>query len=102
MLIRTAEPACLVPELDTGFVAGALASVPAAVDSVSMREVTVLDLAFGLAGLALAGLRFDSDWARALAVLVLCVQKSELVCALAGNASIIAKKGAITRTRKCL
>ena len=36
------------------------------------------------------------------AVLVLRVSDAELVCALAGKASIIAKTGAITRPRKCL
>ena len=36
------------------------------------------------------------------AVPVLSVSESELVCALAGKASIIAKTGAITRPRKCL
>jgi len=49
--------------------------------------------------LELVGAPVDLDWAWAPAVPVL---ESEPVCALAGKASITAKKGTVTRPRKCL
>jgi len=50
--------------------------------------------------LELAGPPVNLDWARAPAVPVLL--ESELVCAFAGKASIAAKRGTITKLRKCL
>src|SRR6266567_5326329 len=65
-----------------------------------MLGVAVLEPVFGLAGLKLVGPPVGSDCAWAPAVLVLL--GSELVCALAGKASIAAKRGTITKLRKCL
>src|SRR5262249_31305611 len=89
MLIRTAEPAFLGPGLDSGCAPSGLDSAFAAGELVS-----------GAAGLELLGPPVNSDWARAPTVPVLL--ESELVCALAGKASITVKRGTTTKLRKCL
>src|SRR5262249_9749973 len=85
MLIRTAEPAFLVPGLDSGCAAPGLDSEFVAV---------------GLICSELVGPPVISDCAGAPAVPVLL--ESEPVCALAGKASIAAKRGTIAKLRKCL
>ena len=102
MLMRTAGPAFLVPGLNSGCVPADLDSALAAVELVSLLGVTALEPVFGAAGLELVGPLVDSDWAWAPAVPVLWVSESELVCALAGKASIIAKTARIITPRKCL
>ena len=97
MLMRTAEPAFLVPGSDSGCVPVAL-DPTVAVDFVP--NVTVLEAVFGVASWGLASPRFA--WAWALVLPVLLVEGSELVCALAEKASSNAKKGIITRPRRCL
>jgi len=99
MLIRTTEPAFLVPGLDSGCAPPGVDSAFVAVELVFVLGVAVLE-PVGVAGLELVGPPVNSDWARA--VPVLGVLESELVCALAGKASITAKKGTITRLWKCL
>src|SRR5262249_7941432 len=100
MLIRTAEPAFLVPGLDSDCAPPGSDSAFAAVELVSVLGVAVLEPVFGVAGLELVGPPVNSDCAGALAVPV--PLESELVCALAGRARITAKKGTITKQRKCL
>jgi hypothetical protein len=100
MFITTAEPAFLVPGLDSGCEPPGSDSVFAAVELVCVPGVAVFVSVFGVAGLALVDLPVDSDWARVSAVPVLL--GSELVCALAGKASNTAKRGTITKLRKCL
>src|SRR5262245_56403302 len=100
MLIRTAEPAFLGPELDSGSAPSGLDSAFAAGELVFMLGVAVLEPASGVAGLELLGPPVNSDWARAPTVPVLL--ESELVCALAGKASITVKRGTTTKLRKCL
>src|SRR5262249_60278087 len=88
MLIRTAEPAFLVPGLDSGCAAPGLDSEFVAVGLICSLGVAVLASAV------------ISDCAGAPAVPVLL--ESEPVCALAGKASIAAKRGTIAKLRKCL
>jgi hypothetical protein len=59
MLMRTAEPALLVPGLDSGCVPTALGSTLAAVALIF--AVCVLEPAFGVARVGLVGERFNSD-----------------------------------------
>lgn len=99
MLIRTAEPAFLVPGLDSGCAPPGVDSTFVAVELVFVLGVAVLEPVVGVPGLELAGPPVNSVWA-APAVLVLL--ESELVCAFAGKASIAAKRGTITKLRKCL
>ena len=68
MLMRTAEPAFLVPELDSGGVPADVGSALAAVELVVVLRVTELESVFGVVGLELVGPRFDSDWPRVSAV----------------------------------
>src|SRR5262249_19569568 len=101
MLIRTAEPAFLGPGLDSGCAPSGLDSAFSAGELVFMLGVAVSEPVSGVvAGLEPLGPPFTSDWARAPTVPVLL--ESELVCALAGKASITAKRGTITKLRKCL
>src|SRR5262249_39157733 len=100
MLIRTAEPAFLDPGLDSGCAPSGLDSAFAAGELVFMLVVAVLEPVSGVAGLELVGPPVNSDWARAPTVPVLL--ESELVCALAGKASITAKRGTTAKLRKCL
>ena len=103
MLIRTAEPAFLVPGLDSGCAPPGLDSALAVVELAFVFGITALEPVLEVAGLDLVGPPVDSDWARTSAVpLVRGVLESELVCALAGKANIAAKKATITRLRKCL
>ena len=95
-----AEPVFLVPGLDSGCAPPGVDSAFVAVELVFVLGVAVLEPVFGVVGLALVGPPINSDWARAPAVPVLL--ESELVCALAGKASIAAKRGTITKLRKCL
>ena len=99
MLIRIGEPAFLVPGLDSGCAPPGLDSAFVAVELVFVLGVAVLE-PVGVAGLELVGPPVNSDWARAPAVPVLL--ESELVWAFAGKASIAAKRGTITKLRKCL
>ena len=69
---------------------------PLVVLEAAVLEPAVLEPVFEVA--ELVGPPFTSVWAGAPAGPVL----SELICALAGRASITAKSGAITRLRKCL
>ena len=101
MLIRTAEPAFLVPGLDSGCEPPGSDSAFAGVELVSVFGIAVLEPVFEVVGLELVGPSIDSDLAPAPAVLVLGVLKSEF-CALAEEASIAAKKAPITRQRKCV
>jgi len=71
MLMMTAEPAFLVPGLDSGCVIADLDSALTAVELVFVLGVTVLEPVFGVAGLESVGPAFDSDWALAPAVAVL-------------------------------
>jgi hypothetical protein len=100
MSIRTAEPVFLVPGLDSSCEPPGSGWAFAAVELVFVLGVAVLGPVFALAGLELVGPPVNSDWARAPAVPVLL--ESELVCALAGKASITAKRGTITRLQRCL
>jgi hypothetical protein len=100
MLIRTAEPAFLGPGLDSGCAPSGIDSAFAAGELVFMLGVAVIEPPSGVAGLELVGPAVNSDWARAPAVPVLL--ESELVCALAGKASIPAKRGTTTKVPKCL
>ena len=100
MLIRIGEPAFLGPGLDSGCAPPGLDSAFAAVELVSVFGIAVLEPVFDVAALELVGPPVGSDWASAVPVLE--VLESELVCALAGKASITAKKGTITRLWKCL
>ena len=100
MLIRMAEPVFLVAGLDCGCEPPASDSALAAVELVFVLGVAVLEPVFGVVGLELVGPPINSDWARAPAVPVLL--ESELVWAFAGKASIAAKRGTITKLRKCL
>ena len=102
MLIRIGEPTFLVPGLDSGCVPPGLDSAFAAVELVSVFGITVLEPVLGVAALELVGPPVGSDWAGASAVPVLGVLESELVCALAGKASITARRGTITRLWKRL
>jgi hypothetical protein len=77
-------------------------SACAAVDFDSVVGVAASKPVFGVAGLELVGPPVGSDWAWAPAVPVLRVSESEPVCALAGKASITAKRGTVTRPRKCI
>ena len=92
-----AEPAFLVPGLDSGCALPGSDSAFAAGELVSVLGVAVLGPVFGVAGLALVGPPVNSDCAGALAVSV--PLESVLVCALAGKASITTKKGTITKLR---
>src|SRR5262249_56711438 len=94
MLIRTAEPAFLAPGLDSGCAAPGLDSQFVAVGLICSLGVAVLASVFGV------GPPVISDCAGAPAVPVLL--ESEPVCALAGKASIAAKRGTIAKLRKCL
>jgi hypothetical protein len=69
MLMRTAEPAVLVPGVDSGCVPADLDSALAAVELV--LGVTALEPVFGVAELELVGRPFDPGWAWAPAVPVL-------------------------------
>jgi hypothetical protein len=100
MLIRTAEPAFLVPGLDSDCAPPGSDSAFAAGELVFMLGVAVLEPASGVAGLEPEGPRVGSDCVPAPAVPVLL--ESELVCALAGKASIPAKRGTTTKLPKCL
>ncbi len=95
-----AEPAFLGPGLDPGCEPPVSDSAFAAVELVCVLVVEILEPE--IAGLALLGPPVNSDWAPEPAVLVPGVFESELVCALAGQASIAAKKATITRLRKCV
>ena len=97
MLIRMAEPALLGPGLDWGceLSVSAFTAVELVVLEAAVLEPAVLEPVFEVA--ELVGPPF-SVWAGAPAGPVL----SALICALAGRASITAKRGAITRLRKCL
>ena len=96
MLMRTGEPVFLVPGVDTG-----LDLACAAVELDSGVGVAASEPVFEVAGLDVGPpVELGSAWAPA--VPVLRVSESEPVCALAGKASITAKKGTITKPRKCL
>ena len=69
---------------------------------VCVLGVAVSASVFGVKGSELVGPPVESDWAWAPAVLVLGVLESELVCALAGKASIPTRKVTNTGLRKCL
>jgi len=60
-------------------------------------EIAVLPV-FEVAESELVGPPVKSGWVPAVPALL----ESELVCALAGKASITARRGAITKLRKCL
>jgi hypothetical protein len=100
MLIMTAEPAFLAPEFDSGCALPGLDSAVVPVESVLVLGVAGSEPVFGVAGLELVGPRVGSDCVPAPAVPMLL--GSELVCALAGKASIAAKRGTITKLRKCV
>ena len=100
MLITTAEPAFLAPGFDSGCALPGLDSAFVAVESVLVLGVAGLEPVFGVAGLELVSPRVGSDCVPAPAVPMLL--GSELVCALAGKASVAAKRGTITKLRKCL
>src|SRR5215472_12532387 len=100
MLIRTVAPTFLDPGMDSGCAPSGLDSAFAAGELVFMLVVAVLEPVSGVAGLELLGPPVNSDWAQAPTVPVLL--ESELVCALAGKASITAKRRTTTKLRKCL
>ena len=77
-----AEPAFLLPGLDSDCAPPGSDSAFAAVELVSVLGVAVLGPVFGVAGLALVGPPVNSDCAGALAVPV--ALESEPVCAFAG------------------
>ena len=95
-----AEPAFLLPGLDSDCAPPGSDPPFTDVELVSVLGVAVLGPVFGVAGLALVGPPVNSDCAGALAVPVL--SESELVCAIAGNASIAVKIGTISKAQKCL
>src|SRR5215471_14367620 len=98
MLITTAEPAFLVPGLDSDCAPPDSDLAFAAVELVSVLGVAVLEPVFGVAGLELVDPPANSDCAGAPAVPV--PLESVLVFALAAKASITTKKGTITRLQK--